>query len=199
MDAAMLGDPRKERGLLARASWYLRASHLLMWGLMVAVLGTYELLIDRFPASPWRGAMGFAFWLSQLWLLWALWPGTPTEITGKPYRGEGEVLVYALSSGFFIWQRDHIWVVLAWSIVSALFFLRIAVFRRKPSTIAAIGWILSGVVALFVEWPNGQKFFLVVLLGGLSTVFQGVVEFARTVKANQRPSPPTSSLRQGSS
>ena len=55
-------------------------------------------------------------------------------------------------------------------------------YSYKLSAVAAfVGWSLTIPVAFGLHWPNSQRFWLVLVLGGLTTTLHGALRFAKAL------------------
>ena len=190
----MVEESPHERGFRWWVVWCLRASQLLMFGLAVAVLAGEDLLGERFPNSPWRGPLGRASFLAWLWLFVILWipdvwvkevePVGP-EYTARRSKLVETVLLGAAGGGVLAWQREHIWAVMGFGAGAALFFAALAKFRQRSYFLAVAGWILAGLAVLLLQWPNEQRFGLLLVLGGFASALQGAWELVKDARAVQ--------------
>ncbi len=172
-------DMAEKRGFRWWASWYLRASYLLMWGFLMIAQGGEELLEHRFRRGslPFRGPLSVATFVVLLWQLWAFWPrDTESEADKSP----GIPLLGAICFGVLAWQREHAWAVLGISVELALLFAWAGpkVYRRSL-VLAIIGWSIAGPAVFLFPWPNGERLDLVFVFGGFATALQGEFGLAR--------------------
>lgn len=169
------------------AVWYLRASHRLAWGLAIATLMGESLLQERFPyLVSWRGPVTFVSILAWLWMLWALWPRSSDLAVRNSLGGEWPTLLTGICWGLMAWQREHLWALVGLSVPTAICFWVLAKIYERSAVIAIIGWLLAGIVVLFVPWPNAQRFDLLIVLGCLGTALQGGFDLVREVRALPR-------------
>ena len=153
--------------------WFLRASYLLMWGLSVTAMGSEGLLHERFANTswPWPETIHVAAFATTLWLFWALWPLRESE----PLTGNTSAAVFLLvvCVGVLTWQREHVWAVVGSGLVCAALFACGADVYRRSLVLTVAAWGLAGFAVLLFPWPNGQRYDLVFVLGGLATTLQG--------------------------
>jgi len=183
----LMKDSAEKRGFRWWVRWYLRASYTLMWGLLLTTQGSEWLLQDRFSSVlwPWRGTIRLAAFLSTLWMLWALWPREESEAE-KSWAGV--LLLWAVSFGVLTWQREHGWAVVGTSVEIALFLAWWAKLHRRSLILAIVGWSLAGPAVFVLPWSNGQRFDLVLVLGGFATALQGGFGLARDLITLRRQS-----------
>jgi hypothetical protein len=91
-------DLAENRGFGSWASWYLRASYLLMWGLFMIVLSGEDLLEQRFGSVPssFRIPLSVAMFIVLAWQVWALWPRDPES---EAEKSPGVILLAAICIG----------------------------------------------------------------------------------------------------
>ncbi len=186
-----MNDPTTKRGFRWWSKWFLRASYLLMWGLSVTAIGSEGLLQDRFAnaAWPWSGtihAATFATTLWTLWMLWALWPLRESDSpTGNK---QAAVFFLVLCVGVATWQREHLWAVVGTGLVCAPLLACLTEIYQRSLALAVCAWGLAGFAVLLLPWPNGQRFDLIWMLGGLATALQGAIGLSSDLMSLRRRS-----------
>jgi hypothetical protein len=162
------------------ALWCLRETRFLVGGLVMATLGGQGLIDERFPnlTGFWRAPVIAASVLALLWMLWALSHDLGSESDAQKSGSESVLLLGVLCVGVLAWQREHAWAVVGLGLGVALLFVRLAKSRGRSYVIAITGWVLAGFVVLLLQWPNAQRFLLVLVAGGLLTALQGAFELA---------------------
>jgi hypothetical protein len=167
--------------LRRRLPWFAGASHMLMWGLLLATPSGLSLLRQRLPNSPWRGPVSLFAALCTLWFLVvegisiAAGPRGQSR-SSSDAAAEPVVLVAAICLGILTAFRSHAWANLLVGILLAIVLTAIAKARHRQYPLAICGWIFAGVLGSVSHWPGDQGFELVFLLGGLATAVQGAFE-----------------------
>lgn len=161
--------------------WCLYEAHLLVSGLFMATLAGQGLIEERYPRVTWYWLVTVPFWL---WYLWAGWPGNPSEEELKrfPAIGATALLLWIPCFLLLYWQRAHFWAVVAFGLVSAVAVGIVVKSRYKSSAIPLVGWTLAVPIVFRLAWPNGQRFMLVLVLGGFVTALQGGLNFVRALR-----------------
>ena len=157
-----LGEKRSCRWLLR---WCLYEGHLLLSGLFMAALAGQGLVEERYPRATWYWLVIIPF---SLWYLWAGFPRPtdPEDLKRESSGAAAAILLWIPCFWVLYWQRAHTWAVVAIGLVSCLAFGTIVKSRSKSSAITFIGWTLAVPVVFRLTWPNGQRFMLVLVLGG---------------------------------
>lgn len=188
-------DPSTEK--LNWGAWldlWLRASHLLLGGVVMAIYAGDELLRERFPdlANSWRGPVVLANTFACLWLLWAL-SRKSTEL--KHPNTAFVTALFILGYVVTAWQREHLWAVIAISAVGAIGFVQLAKLYQRPFVIAIAGWILAGISVMYLLWPNAQRYLLVIVLGSLGNALQGAFDLPQKLRTLEEPGGETAAKR----
>lgn len=178
MIIADMNAPSRPHGLTAWSVWLLRATALLMWGLLMASLGSIELLRERPTLIPanWHRVLGPVWFLTSVWALVIFWirSGVPKEVEQQE---AGPVLLFAGAIGFLAWQDRQPWAVALIGPICALFFWLRGKLRRQLLLILMFGWVLASIVAFRLPLTNQLRFDCVFVFGGLATAFDGVLLF----------------------
>jgi len=70
----------------------------------------------------------------------------------------------------------------------ATFLAWLAKLYRRSLILAIVSWGLAGPGVFLLPWPNGQRYYLVLVLGGFATALQGGLGLARDLIALRRQS-----------
>jgi hypothetical protein len=148
----------------------------------MAVLASCPLVGERYPKlAGWAYLFSVPFWV---WQLWAGWPGNPTdEELQRQYSPAIPALLLWIPCFFLLyWQRAHTWAVVCIALLCALVVALVVKYSYRLSAVAAFaGWSLTIPVVFTIHWPNGQRFWLVLVLGGLTTTVHGALRFAKAL------------------
>jgi hypothetical protein len=179
MDAAA-----SENGIKARARWFLGASHMLMIGLLLALMAGQSLLTARFPHSPWDRPLRWADLLFLIWLLLIAWVTFDEERPPLRFSKKARLfLLWFLSLCLAGWLlKPHSAIALR-GILFALAALGLGWIRGRRYYVAAAGWFLAGLAGLyFFAWPDRQAESLFNFIGGIGMALQGGWEMSRSLR-----------------
>ena len=170
------------RGVGWWVRWCFYEGHLFLSGLFMAVLAIQPLSEQLSPKLTGLAyLLALPFWI---WQLFVGWPGNPTdeELTRQYSPAVPALLLWIPCFWLLYSLRAHGWAVVGIGLVSAVFGALIVKYSYKSSAIAAFaGWSLAIPVAFLLPWPNSNKFFLVLVLGGVTTALLGALRFARAL------------------
>jgi hypothetical protein len=137
---------------------------------------------ERYPKlAGWAYLFSIPLWV---WQLWAGWPGNPTDEELKRQYSPAipALLLWIPCFWLLYWQRAHSWAVVGVALLSAVVAALATKYIYKLSAIAAFaGWSLTIPVVFSLHWPTSQRFWLVLVLGGLTTTLHGVLRFAKAL------------------
>jgi hypothetical protein len=107
---------------------------------------------------------------------------------GKDWKRSDWIALSLLAPvGFAAWQNTHTWAVpLFGGSIAGIQWAR-SYSERRRHVLAVAGWAWAGMYPLLLSWPNEQRFYLTMLLGGLATTVQGVCEIALYFRAPLEP------------
>jgi hypothetical protein len=168
---------RLERFGLWRREW-LFVTYLLALGLMCDVFSGAYLLNGRWASATWR-PVAEMFWMfacafSALWFL-LNFPEFPDPDRPSP-PGDLWGFLFAVGAVLGFLLRTHVAAAPVVCMAAVAYMWLVGRVRRRSCLIAAAGWLCAGIFPLMVPWPNEQRFVLGILLGGLATALQGVVD-----------------------
>jgi hypothetical protein len=158
-----------------------------MWGFFVTAQGCEMLLHERFSSvhGPWRSTVRFAAFIATLWTLWAL--SRDTESAAEKSWAT-VLLLWAVCFGVLAWQSEHAWAVVGTGVEVAALMAWSAKSYGRSLILAIVGWGIAGPAVFLLPWPNGQRYDLVLVLGGFATALQGGIGLARDLSALRRQS-----------
>lgn len=162
---------------------------MLAWGWLLAVLGGYGLAPMRLPNAPVHHlavvALRFATLLCFPLLILQLFDVSPDWRTRWDRKLWWSLLVLALCSGLSCWQRGSIWAAPVASLGVAQFIWVRSKSEQSSYPLAVAGWVWAGLYPLTLPWPNEQRFYLALVLGGAATALQGAWEVVRYLRGHK--------------
>lgn len=167
----------EKRGFLWWTRWYLATSYMMMWGLFLASFAGSRLAgeMQISTHSPWFGVVYVFAVLTSLWACWAFFPRELNFSNNELPHQFGFRLLVVIGAMVLYWQRHETWSVACLGPCTAAYLWW---FAKRPYGVPFLGIagsILASPVALLFQWPNVQRFLLVVVLSGLSTALQGAI------------------------
>jgi hypothetical protein len=165
----------------ARLDAWLCSTGLLISGMAMAIASGDQLIQERFPHFVYSWPVVLLNVLAFLFVFLSLFKHSPVSENRIEFRIE--VAGFLMLLGFCVtaWQRDHLWAVLGIGPSMAIFFFELAKLRERSFVIAVAGWILAVCAAVYLPWPNGQRYLLVLVLGGFGTALQGAFDLPRNL------------------
>jgi len=162
-----------------RLKW-LRLTCMLEFGLMVTVMAGGPLLQERFANAPWRhAARTFDLCAGAFCLLWLLLGFLEVcDFSSRPRPGELRRFLVVVCRGLAAWLRNYLGAASVACVATAAYFWWLSGAPRRSCAIAVAGWLWAALYPLAVPWPNEQRFLLGLVLGGLATALQGILDVA---------------------
>jgi hypothetical protein len=157
----------------------------------MALLGGEGLAAAWFPNAPLPHAARVALLCAailSLLLLLLHFPEPPGSVP-PPWEGRNKWSFALLAVGFGLawWQRTHFWAapVLGFSLAGAIWLVSKP--RQRSCVLAVAGWLWAGLYPLTLAWPNEQRFYLALFIGGVATTLQGVWDVFRYLSEGRLP------------
>jgi hypothetical protein len=169
--------------------WYVRASRMLMAGLVTVLEFGVGLIRQR---SPEVGRHPLVSGMLVLVLLWIVLEPladkdpapSPVRPSGQWHKDAAKFLPFACFAFVYGFAADS-WTAFALGEGMGWLFWALGRIRHRSYFVAVVGNAFGGIVVFLLPWSNQQRQEFVFVLGGFSVALQGIHELILELKNPQ--------------